>query len=56
MAQFITRQSGYSTFVLNVGQFPRVIAKHSEYSANCPKKNVILGLASDQPSSVTPPS
>lgn len=34
MAQFVTRQSGYSTFVLHVGQFPRVIAKHSEYSAN----------------------
>ena len=56
MAQFGTRPSSYSTFVRNDGQFPRVIAKHSEYSANCPKKNVILGLASDQLSSVTPPA
>ena len=56
MAQFGTRPSSYSTFVRNDGQFPRVIAKHSEYSAYCPEKNVILGLASGQPSSVTPPS
>ena len=47
MAQFGTRPGSYSTFELNDGQFPRVIAKHLEYSANCPKKNVILGLASD---------
>ena len=34
----------------------RVIAKHSEYSADCPTKNVVSGPAPDQPSSVTPPS
>ena len=33
-----------------------VIAKHPEYSADCPTKNVVSGLASDQPSSVTLPS
>ena len=32
------------------------VTKHSEYSADCPTKNIVSGLASDQPSSVTLPS